>query len=54
MDTIVLVAGILVTVLLIIGIILMHQEKIKELREFEEKKEWRREYRTNEEFISYP
>jgi hypothetical protein len=54
MEILVLVSGAVVTLLLIIGIILNRHEQMKELEEKEEKMKWKTEYRTNEEFVSYP
>lgn len=54
METYILTAGIFVTLLFIIGVILYQLEKSKELDKREFQKKMRNEYRTNEEFISYP
>jgi glucose uptake protein GlcU len=54
METLILIVGAIVTILLITGIILTRYERSKELQEMEEKMKWKTEYRTNEEFVSYP
>jgi hypothetical protein len=54
METLILITGAVVTLLLIIGIILNRHEHMKELQQKEEKMKWKTEYRTNEEFVSYP
>lgn len=54
METLILITGAVATLLLIIGIILNRHEHMKELQQKEEKMKWKTEYRTNEEFVSYP
>lgn len=54
METFILIAGAIVTLLLITGIILTRYERSKELQKKEEKMKWKTEYRTNEEFVTYP
>ena len=54
MELFVLIAGAVVTLLLISGIVMIRYERTKELEKMEEKMKWKTEYRTNEEFVSYP
>lgn len=54
MDLHILTAGIVVTLLFITGVFLSHRERLQRYDERERMKKNRNEYRTNEEFISYP
>jgi Tfp pilus assembly protein PilW len=54
METIIFLAGLLVTMMLIAGTVLSHYERRREFDRREELKRNRNEYRTNEEFISFP
>ncbi|MDZ7660146.1 hypothetical protein [Fodinibius sp.] len=53
METLVFAAGLLVSLLFSVGYVLYKKELISQ-RERDRKKKSNNEYRTNEEFISYP
>lgn len=54
METYIFIAGAIVTVLFIIGIWLSLKERLRNFDERQSLKKNRNEYRTNEEFISFP
>lgn len=54
METIIFIAGIIITLLFVIGIWMSHRERVRDLEERQKLKKNRNEYRTNEEFISFP
>lgn len=54
MNIYVFIAGIIVTLLFIAGIWISHKERMKNFEERQDMKKNRNEYRTNEEFISFP
>ena len=54
MDLYIFIAGILVTLFFIAGIWISHKERMKNYEERQAMKKNRNEYRTNEEFISFP
>ncbi|NGP76186.1 hypothetical protein G3570_06055 [Balneolaceae bacterium YR4-1] len=54
METYIFIAGVLITTLFLIGIWMSHKERVKNLKERQDLKKNRNEYRTNEEFISFP
>lgn len=54
MEIYIFIAGVLITALFLIGIWMSHKERVKNLKERQDLKKNRNEYRTNEEFISFP
>lgn len=54
MENYIFIAGAIVTILFIIGIWMSLKERLRKLEERQNLKKNRNEYRTNEEFISFP
>ncbi|MDX1585316.1 MAG: hypothetical protein R3222_01175 [Balneolaceae bacterium] len=54
MELYIFIAGIIITAIFAVGIWMSHRERVKNLEERQDLKKNRNEYRTNEEFISFP
>jgi len=54
MDLYIFIAGVFITALFIAGVWKSHKERMKNYKERQSLKNNRNEYRTNEEFISFP
>ena len=54
MELYIFIAGLMIIALFIVGVWMSHKERVKHYEERQNLKKNRNEYRTNEEFISFP